>query len=70
MYDGTLTTEQKFGIDTLRQQLAKKDAREREFRRHFPRIDTIFQAIANDNHALFRNAILYYIRLTRYLSSQ
>ena len=70
MYNGTLTIEQQFGIDTLGQQPAKKDAREREFRRHFPRVDTIFHAIVNDNHALFRNAILYYIQLTRYLSNQ
>lgn len=70
MYRGTLTTEQTFGIDPLEQQLAKKGVRETEFKKHFPRFNVIFQAIANGNYGFLRDAISYYIQLTKYLSRQ
>ena len=70
MYHGTLTREQTYGIDPLEKQSAKKDARETEFKKHFPSFDIMFQATANGNYALFKDAILYYIQLTKYLSRQ
>ena len=70
MYSGTLTTEQTFGIDPLEQQLARKDIRKTEFKSHFSRFDVIFQAIANGKYVFFRDAISYYIQLTKHLSRQ
>jgi len=70
MYSGTLTTEQTFGVDPLEHQLAKKDVRTTAFKNYFPRFDVIFHAIANGNYVFFRDAISYYIQLTRHLSRQ
>ena len=70
MFRGNLTAEQTFGRDPLNELWAKKHAREAEFKKHFPRFDLIFQAIANGNYALLRDAILYHINLTKYLSRQ
>ena len=70
MYSGTLTTEQTFGVDPLEQQLAKKDIRKTAFKNYFPHFDVIFRAIANGNDVFFRDAISFYIQLTRHLSCQ
>jgi len=70
VFHGNLTAEQTFGKDPLNELPAKRRAREAEFKKHFPRFDLIFQAIANGNYALLRDAILYFINLTKYLSRQ
>ena len=68
MFSGTLTPEQTFGRDPLAHDVTKADARDNEFRKYFPSFVVLFNEIANANYNPFKEAVLYYLRLTNYLA--
>lgn len=70
MYQGNLNLAPSFGVDPLEQEPAKKEARERQFIKYFSSYESMFHGIVNENPTLFRNALLYYLRLTLHLSRQ
>ena len=65
---GTLTDPTSFGIDPLADNSEKKKIRERAFNSSYPCYDTIFHDLVNGITAPFKNALLFYIDVTKRLS--
>ena len=64
---GTLTDPTSFGIDPLAENSEKKQIRERAFTSSYPCYDRIFHDLVNGITAPFRNALLFYIDVTKRL---
>lgn len=66
---GTLTDPTLFGIDPLADNSEKKQIRERAFISSYPSYDSIFHDLVNGITAPFRKALLFYLDVTKRLSS-
>ena len=67
MYRGTLTVWPEFGRDPL-QDHVKKNQRDQLYSTHFPQFDVLFSQLANGYPTTFRQAVLYYINITKILN--
>lgn len=67
---GHLQLENSFAADPLAQLPQKVLKRDREFAKYFPSLHEIFHKVSNGDYEPFKNALLYYIRLTYFLLEQ
>lgn len=66
---GSLTDPSQFGRDPLESDPSKQCIRENAFNGRFPSFETIFHNLVNSNCSLFKQALLFYIDVTRRLST-
>ena len=65
---GTLTDPAPFGMDPLEQDYSKKHLRMKAFCDRYPSFDTIFHELVNGSDDLFRQALLFFIEITKRMS--
>ena len=65
---GVLTDPTSFGLDPLADNSEKKQIRERAFNSSYPSYDSIFHHLVNGITTPFKNALLFYIDVTKRLS--
>ena len=65
---GVLTDPSPYGNDPLAQDSTKKDLRMQAFHDRFPSFDAIFHDLVNGNSAVFKQALLFFIDITRRMS--
>lgn len=66
---GILTDPAPFGSDPLEQDSVRKGLRMQVFHDRFPSFDAIFHELVNGNSSSFRDALLFFIDITRRMSS-
>ena len=64
---GHLTHFSKFGEDPFASNACLIRQREEEFQKRYPSFDPFFSNLVNGNDSLFREGLLYFIRLTHTL---
>ena len=66
---GRLTDPAPFGSDPLASNHDRQHIRDQAFRERFPSFDFVFHRLVNGDSSLFRQALLFYIDITKRLAS-
>lgn len=66
---GQITQFSPFGSDVLENDIHAREQRDQEFFSRFQSFENIAHAIANNQEALFEQALLHYVDLTLYANS-
>ena len=65
---GRLTDPEPYGLDPIANDLVKEDIRKKAFFDKYDSFDNIFNQLVNERPQMFKEALLFYINVTKRLS--